>query len=307
MRTRAGFFMATTYTKPALTIDQQIALLESRGLTVRDKDQARHFLQFINYYRLSGYTICFEQIIDGKRNHQFKPETSFDDIIALYNFDRHLRILVMDAIERIEVAIRTQICLHMAVTHDDGHWYLRRELFKPGFNYNAFITKCTTEQKNSREKFVQHYRSSYSHPETVPAWMITELLSMGTWSTVYKNLANRSDKKNVSDVFKLSPVDLESWLHALTYIRNLCAHHARLWNRHFTIKPKSSPQYAQYMTPNTTFSAQAAIIHALLKIISPNSTWTTRLHKLLNNHPFINSTRMGFSSGWSDNQFWGIQ
>ncbi len=109
--------MTITYTKPALTVDQQITLLESRGLTVKDIDKAQHYLQFINYYRLSGYSICFEQLDNGKRSHQFNPGTTFDDILALYNFDRHLRIHVMDAIERIEVAIRTQICLQMAVTH----------------------------------------------------------------------------------------------------------------------------------------------------------------------------------------------
>ncbi|TAK73121.1 MAG: Abi family protein, partial [Gammaproteobacteria bacterium] len=136
-----------------------------------------------------------------------------------------------------------------------------------------------------------------------PSWMNTELLPMGTWSTIYKNLANRSDKKRMSDIFKLSPVDLESWLHALTYIRNLCAHHSRLWNRHFTIRPKQIIEYIKYLTPNTTFAAQAAMIHVLLKIISPDSKWTARLYELFKNHPFINPTRMGFAIDWQDDGF----
>ncbi len=296
--------MSINYSKPVLTIAQQIDLLESRGLIVPDRDNARHYLQFINYYRLSGYTISFEQVIEGRRNHQFKTGTTFNNILELYNFDRHLRMLVMDAIERIEVAIRAQICLQMTVTYNDSHWHLKRELFKPEFNYDAFTKKCTEEQRNSKERFVLHYKNTYDIPELVPSWMTTELLPIGTWSTVYKNLANRSDKKRISDVLKLSPIDLESWLHALTYIRNLCAHHSRLWNRHFTIRPKQISPSMKYLTPNTTFAAQAAMMHALLKIISPDSKWTDRLLELLNNHSFINPIRMGFTSNWQDDIFW---
>lgn len=299
--------MTIHYSKPALTLEQQISLLESRGLNIPNRDKARHYLQFINYYRLSGYTVSFEQIIDGKRNHQIKHGTTIDNIIELYNFDRHLRMLVMDAIERIEVAIRTQICLHMAITYDDGHWQLKRELFKPEFNYQAFLKKCAQEQQNSKERFVVHYKNTYASPPLLPSWMITELLPMGTWSVIYKNLANRSDKKRISDNFKLSPVDLESWLHALTYIRNLCAHHSRFWNRHFTIRPKQINEYTKYLTPNTTFAAQAAMIHLLLKIISPDSKWTAKIYDLIKSHAFIDPARMGFMTDWQNDGFWEVK
>lgn len=308
MRTRAGFlFMPNPYNKPALTIDQQIDLLNSRGLNIPDRDKARHYLQFINYYRLSGYTISFEQIIGEKRSHHFRPGTTFDNILDLYNFDRHLRMLVMDAIERIEVALRTQICLHMAVNYNNGHWHLDQKIFKPEFNFNAFIRKCTEEQKSSKERFVLHYKNTYDSPDLVPSWMITELLPIGTWSLIYKNLSNRVDKKRISDNLKLSPVVLESWLHALTYIRNLCAHHSRLWNRHFTIRPKQIYEYIKYFTPNNTFAAQAAMMHILLIVISPYSNWTSKLYQLIHDHTFINPSRMGFAIQWQKEEFWGVQ
>src|SRR5262249_54790259 len=152
-----------------------------------------------------------------------------------------------------------------AVTYKDSHWHLRSDLFKPEFKHKTFIKKCSEEQRNSKERFVLHYKNTYSHPDILPSWMIIELLPIGTWSTIYKNLENRSDKKSISDIFKLSPIELESWLHAITYIRNLCAHHSRLWNRHFTIRPKQVNQYIQYLTPNTNFAAQAAMMHVLLE------------------------------------------
>lgn len=292
------------YIKPALTIDQQIDLLKSRGLIVPDKDNARHYLQFINYYRLSGYTISFEKIIDGKRNHQFKAGTTFDDILALYNFDRHLRMLVMDAIERIEVAVRTQICLVLATTYNDSHWHLKRDLFNPEFKYYSLLSKCEIEQQRSKEPFARHYKKTYSSPTLLPAWMMTEVLSMGTWSQMYENLANRNDRKKISDAFKLPIMEFESWLHCLTYIRNLCAHHSRLWNRQFTITPKQLKPHNKYFTPNTTFAAQAAMMHLLLNVISPENKWTDRLHDMIQNHAFINPIKMGFSIDWKKDEFW---
>jgi abortive infection bacteriophage resistance protein len=299
--------MAANYNKPVLTLDQQINLLESRGLSIPDRNKARHYLQFINYYRFSGYTISFEQVINGKRNHQFKPGATFDNILNLYNFDRHLRMLVMDAIERIEVAVRTQICYVLATTYNDSHWHLRRDLFHPAFKYYMLLSKCEMEQFRSKEPFALHYKKTYDLPALLAGWMMTELLSMGTWSQMYENLINRSDRKQISDAFKLPSMEFESWLHSLTYIRNLCAHHSRLWNRQFTITPKQLKNYRKYFAPNTTFAAQAAMIHLLLNVISPDSAWTTQLFNLIKNHSFINPTRMGFTTDWQDDKFWGIK
>jgi len=296
--------MSEIYTKPPLSISEQVELLDSRGLIIGNKAKAEHYLSFISYYRLSGYAIAFEKINQGKREHQFKPGTTFEDILYLYNFDRLLRLLVMDAIERIEVAVRTQICLKLALIYQDSHWYMRDEIFTPTFNFEKFLGECRAEFAKSKEVFVRHYRSVYYSPELPPSWMIIELLSLGTWSHLYKNLANRRDKKQVSDVFELSPVELESWLHALTYIRNLCAHHARLWNRHFTITPTPKLKYRSYLMPGHTFATQAAMIHIMLNIITPNSGWVTRLIELLAKHPNINLIQIGFLKDWHQDAFW---
>jgi abortive infection bacteriophage resistance protein len=309
MRTRAGFlFMANNhYNKKALTIEEQISLLKSRGLAFSDEKQATHFLSYISYYRFSGYTISFEEKNQtSDRSHKFKPAVDFNDVLKLYDFDRHLRILVMDAIERIEVAIRTQICLQMSTRYNDSHWHLNQDVFKPEFRHAQFIEKCRIEQSSSNELFVRHYKLKYSVPDEIPSWMAVELLPLGTWSLVYKHLKERADKKAISDNFKLSPVDLESWLHALTYIRNLCAHHSRLWNRNFTIKPSVIRPHQEHLNPNYTFAAQAAMLHILLNVISPDNKWTAKLSELLDSHDFINPHRMGFSATWKVNSFWNL-
>ena len=248
MRTSAGFFMPSIYVKPPLNVTEQIELLASRGLIFLDKDAATHHLQFINYYRLSGYTVSFEEPTSTKiRTHQFKAGTTFESVLGLYQFDSKLRAIVMSAIEKIEVGIRTQICLHMANTHQDSHWHLNSMLFKVEFAHDVFVRKCEIEQQSSKEHFVRHYLSMYDKPPLVPSWMIIELLPMGSWSVVYKHLRHSTDRKLISRTFGLSPQNLESWLHVLTYIRNLCAHHSRLWNRHFTLRPAQVEKYKSYI------------------------------------------------------------
>jgi len=91
------------YTKPPLSIEQQIELLKSRGLEIPDHEQAAHYLYHLNYYRLSGYMLPFQEGTE----HHFQAGTTFEHVLNLYLFDRKLRLLLMDAIERIEVSVRT--------------------------------------------------------------------------------------------------------------------------------------------------------------------------------------------------------
>ena len=162
-----------------------------------------------------------------------------------------------------------------------------------------FINECTIKQANSHEVFIRHYKKNYSAPILPPSWMLIELLSFGAWSKLYKNLNKRSDRKHISDMFSISPTELISWLHCITYIRNLCAHHARLWNRHFTFRPQIVEKYKKFMTPNHTFCAQATMLNALLHVISPDVSWVNSLRSLLFSNESINKSFMGFEKAGS--------
>ncbi|MBK9132460.1 MAG: Abi family protein [Gammaproteobacteria bacterium] len=117
--------------------------------------------------------------------------------------------------------------------------------------------------------------------------MVAEVLSIGTWSIVFTNLENRGDKKLISAPLPLSPWTIRSWLHAIAYLRNLCAHHSRLWNRRFTITPEVPKEYKPHMEPNTTFRAQAAMLHILMNVIASDFRRQHRLHELFQKHPDV--------------------
>lgn len=303
------------YRKPALTIDQQLDLLSSRGLIIPDRDKARHYLIHIGYYRLSGYFLTFLQDSPGAPRHSFKPGVTFKDVLNIYIFDRELRLLVMDAIERIEVAFRACITNTMGQLHGP-HWYLETSHFTRQFRHAELLDKIrhetyhpavTPERNHSRrELFINHYYQTYYQPELPPCWMVFEIMSLGTLSNIYASLVSREMQKAICSPFGINHLVMESWLHTLTYLRNLCAHHARLWNRRFSIKPKIMKNYQRQMECNDTFYAQAAMLYVLMYIIADGSKWQRRLADLLEKHPGIDIRAMGFPEDWRMDPFWRL-
>lgn len=296
----AGFFMAPLqiFNKPALTIPEQIAILKNRNLIIEDEHKAAHHLKYIGYYRLSGYLYPFRRPDDS-----FMPGTSFEQVFDHYVFDRKLRLMTFDAIERIEIALRS--CVTNVVGSKHGaQWFTNASLFTQPNQYKAItqaIDKVTQAplqgRPDKRDLFIQHYYASYSSPPYPPSWMVLETLSIGTVSLMLKYL--RLDlRKDIALLFGIDEKVLVSWIHALVYTRNLCAHHSRLWNRVFTIKPLAMQQYYNIMLPNNKFYAQALIIELLLKKIAPNSSWEQKLCALFAEHTQVNTLAMGFSPQW---------
>lgn len=310
-----AFMNIKVFDKPPLTLTEQIKLLQSRGLIIPNKQAAIHHLQFISYYRFSGYGLEFEEMDSNTRTHRYKQGTTFEHILNCYIFDRKLRLLLIDAIEQIEVAIRTVIMNELALRHG-SHWYTKKELFLSKYNHADLISAIQKEtfytadvgsaQHKKRERFIQYYYTNYSEPKLPPIWMVTEVLSLGTWSILFANLINREDQKIICKPFGLNYVVMTSWLHSLTYLRNLCAHHSKLFSRNFTFKPLIAKQYAKQLANNTRFAAQATIIKILLDVISPKNHWGIHLFELIKSYPEIAPSKLGFQTNWFKDSFWGI-
>lgn len=301
------------FQKPPLTIEAQLKLLSSRGMVIQDIELARHYLKFISYYRFCGYAIEYEDVplVGEKRYHS---GTTFEQVLDCYIFDRKLRLLVIDAIERIEVAIRTVINNELSMKYG-AHWYLNKDLFLKRLKHNELIQTIKREtlqeirspnQHKKRERFIQHYFDKYNHPELPPSWMIAEVLSLGAWSIIFSNLINREDQKIICRYFGVNYVVMTSWLRSLTYLRNLCAHHSKLWSRKFTLKPLVASSYKPLLKNNSRLVAQAAILKIFLDVVSPDSNWIEHLHQLIAKHPKIDIQKMGFERNWFDDDFWKV-
>lgn len=287
------------YTKPASTFDEQIELLRQRGLTIGDEQRVRHWLQRISYYRLSAYFLPF------KNGQNFRAGAEFNEIAGLYIFDRKLRLLVLDAIERIEVAIRTSI------TYEVGHEYgpfghTDSANFSPGLDHAKFMEELAVEETRAKETFVDHFRTKYTSEAHLPVWMATELLSFGTVSQLYKNLAP-GIKQRIASEYGVNNQFLASWLHALNYLRNVCAHHKRLWNREFRIRPRfptRSLAWPHNVPDNGRVYATFVVLRHMLKVVAPRSRWKDRLFELFDAHPDVHLASMGIPPDWRNRNTW---
>lgn len=296
------------FIKPAINIDAQIALLKQRGLKIADDKLARHYLQFVGYYRLAGYALPLQVNYNADGTHRFLDGTTFDDVLDLYVFDRKLRLAIMDAIERIEVAVRALLSQTMSELHGP-HWFMEAKHFVPSFQHDKFIKHVKNDIGHDkaraalRQAFIRHYYDKYDDPTLPPSWMIFETLSFGTVSLTFKNLT-RKNQRLIAKAFCLDGSVLSSWLHALSYVRNLAAHHQRLWNRVYTIKPIAAKHLATDLQDTTRFYAQAVTIETLLRVVAPENRWAERLADLLTQHPNVRLDRLGFPKEWQQRVAW---
>ncbi|MBN8521461.1 MAG: Abi family protein [Alphaproteobacteria bacterium] len=299
------------FDKKASTLDKQIALLSQRGLVIKDEPKARHYLTNIGYYHLSGYMTHFQHCDRTDSHHQFFPGTTFDQILDVYTFDRKLRLLIMDAVERIEIAVKSAMINDLCVLYGP-HWYMNKNHFTDGFKYDGFLQSIQKDidHGKGRDKIknasIRHYYETYDAPAMPPLWMVFEVLSFGTVSLMFGWLPH-ADQKRLSGQFNLGVPVLKSWLHATTIIRNLCAHHSRLWNRIFTFKPLIPKGMEADFTPNTLFYAQALMLNVLMHSVSPESRWTEKLKDLLDEYPAIPKEKMGFPENWHNLPVWKVE
>lgn len=296
------------FTKPPLAFDDQAELLAKRGM-VGDLQLMSERLSSVNYYRLSGYWYPFRDLDDS-----FKAGTTFERVWNRYVFDRRFRLLVMDAVERIEVAVRCQISYHLAFAYGAfGYATDPKALPKlQGEKRQKFLERVNEEVGRSREVFVDHFKTKYgdTHDEP-PIWMATEVMSFGSIITLFRGCP-KSIKNAVASTFGMPPEVLDSWLLTINAIRNICAHHSRLWNRVLGVKPMipRMSEYPDWHTPariaNDRIFGVLTICNYCLSRIAPQSCWSTRLQALIEEFPDVPLREMGFPDDWHRSPIWNV-
>jgi abortive infection bacteriophage resistance protein len=220
--------------KPAKSLDDQIGLMSSRGLTVQDATSAKKILHNLNYYRLSGYMREF-QINPSRGNNKFHPGTDFDEIIAIYHFDQRLRDVLGTGLSLVEVAFRSRLAYAMAMAiGPDGYLDERHFSRSQGKNSDDSVAFIEAEIKRSKEKFVAHHRDRLN--EDFPIWVAVETLSFGTISKLHSSIKDPKLRSVTAKTFDLAPAKFPDLIHHMSYFRNLCSHHSRLWNREMTVR-----------------------------------------------------------------------
>lgn len=295
------------YNKPPLSFADQAQRLIDRGMHVEDTGWLIECLSAVSYYRLSAYWHTFKST-----NDHFLSGTTFEEVWRRYVFDRRLRLLVMDAVERVEVAIlRTRMVEHFTLKHGPfGYRHLSsfHQRCRPVV-HRRLIDECDAAFQRSSEVFVEHFRIKYSTEPHPPLWMMAEVMTYGQLFTMYRQLQTR-EQKAIAHAFELHAPVLESWLHTLNYIRNAVAHHARLWNRQLPIRPQipSKRHRPEFYHPqpigNDRIFGVLSLLRYLLSRVAPQSQWSQRLFNLMAEFHDIPQASMGFPPNWKRHALW---
>ncbi|MCK5367654.1 MAG: Abi family protein [Cyclobacteriaceae bacterium] len=296
------------YDKQATTISEQISLLSERGLIIDDEEFATHHLSHKSYYRLAGYWWPMQA---DKENHHFKPNSKFRDVIALYEFDHELRMLLFDVIEKIEISLRTKLIFHLS--HAYGPWWFQNdELF---IDITAMVNTLYVIQEEvgrSKDVFIKEHKKKYKDDKRFPpAWKTLELTSLGNLSKLYGNLKNTIKKKDTiaKEYGAVNHTYLPSWLQSIAQIRNYCAHHSRLWNKNLPGNPKLLPNPPNSWVNDVPKQFQKLYVHMclmkyLLNVIQPENQFTTRLSSLFTNYPNVDPNALGMKDNWIKEPLW---
>jgi abortive infection bacteriophage resistance protein len=319
----------TSYAKPYKTIAEQIALLESRGLVISDRAKATACLERIGYYRLSAYWFPFRETRPGPPDpvsgrptieylDQFKPSASLLDAMALYVFDKKLRMLVMDAAERVEVGLRVDVAL-LASKRDP--WAHRKPAevnarfanAQPPMCHSEWLRRHDENEQKSKEEFAVHFRNKYGG--NMPLWMAIELWDFGMLSVFLSGMKD-ADVTALANKYNLPRRDLlKTWVRSINYVRNISAHHKRLWNRPIVDQPQpprvgelpgldhlAADQHAQRRV-----YAVLVVLRWLLLRVNPASSWPQRLKAHMQTfpaNPYFSPKHAGFPDGWDALPYW---
>ncbi|MBA3879056.1 MAG: DNA-binding protein [Sphingobium sp.] len=295
------------YTKPAKSIPDQIALMQARGMIVGDIPIAERCLAHISYYRLRAYWLYYEAN-PADPSHALRPGTRFEDVLALYEFDRQLRLLLLDAIERIEVAARGSWAYRMAMQYG-SHGYLKPSLYKDRREFDRNFKSLVGDVDRSHDTFIKHYKAEYDDPVMPPVWMAAELISMGLLSKWQSGLALAADRKAIARPFGLDERVYLSFIHHLVTVRNVCAHHGRLWNKAFTVtpiipaRPINLAQSVSAAAPRQLYNC-LTICAFLLRQIGEGTDWRDRMRALIPANPTGDLAAMGCPPDWQARPVW---
>ncbi len=245
-------------------------------------------------------------------NHTFKPNSYFEDVIERYNFDKKLRLILFDAIEYIEIALRTKMIYHLSLNYG-GLWYLNSSLFDDSEIYENTIKELEKEFLRSQEIFIKDQRNRYPN-ENADAWKILEVASFGTLSKLYKNLKHQLPEKSLiaKEMGLNLNKELSSWLESIGYVRNIVAHHSRLLSRNMVKKPiehlknSSSNWFSINLLPVQT-KKPFLIISCMIYIcnnIEPNNDIKSKLLKLFEESENVPIYKLGFLNNWNKQPIW---
>lgn len=294
------------YNKIPISFEDQLNVLRSRGLIIRDEATALRELSIIGYFRLANYMRPMEA---DKQRHLFKPGSTFENAVDLYYFDKDLRALLFTAIQSIEIALRSRI-MHETAMKYGAFWLMDTGIVSNQHLAADNLQKIRKELDRSKEDFIIEHKSKYTAPDMPPVWKCLEVVTFGTLSKLFTNLSDNILKKQIARQFSLPQhIVLESWIKSFAALRNHIAHHSRIWNRNYPQVPQLPAKLKlPWINPLDSISPkiypQLCSLTYLQNVIHPGNNFVKKLKKLFTAHPNVDLRAMGFPTDWEEQPLW---
>lgn len=313
--------------KPWMSFADQLQQLKDRGLGVENDVAALDYLERIGYYRLSGYWYPLRKIDAAAslaqnkavRLDTFVAGSRFEDVVKLYVFDKKLRLLALDALERIEMAVRVDVA-HLLGKHDPrahenpaclhGNFSKRPIAYGPNkgkTEHEVWLEKYQHLLRRAHKApFVLHHQQEYG---AMPVWVAIEVWDFGLLSKMFAGM-RYADQQTIAAIYGAPDGQtFGKWLRSLNLIRNVAAHHSRLWNINVL---EQAPLVAGWDSrlSNARPLFYFCLMQQLMKVICPNSSWGSRFIKLLDEEfPNPANQRLtladfGAYEGWETGPMW---
>lgn len=290
--------------KDPKTFEEQLKILEDRNMNIEDYENAVNVLKTTNYYRLTAYALNF------KKDDNYDNKISFNEMYKLYRFDKRLRHLILEILESIEITLRTYMAYNLSIkygakAHENPNLFKDINLYNGyddiyGKHHKGLIEEIKTEiHNNCKEPFVKHHLKKYKG--NFPIWVIVEIFSFGMLSRTYANLNTAEQKEISKNCFNVNNQLLESWLNNLAYIRNICAHYGRLYNKTLAITPMLHSKYNKDNINLNRLFISVLSIKELTKHTSEWGTFKTNIEALIEEYiDVIDLKLIGFPPNWME-------
>lgn len=284
------------------SIDEQLEILRSRGLTIEDDDLAKEFLLKNNYYRISGYSLTL------RRNDVFSPSATFQNIVDIYSFDQEFRHILLLYIKMIEVHMKSIYAYEFSKIYGPLG-YLDEQNFTNPTRHRDIISKSEQQKKQRlpHEAYLKHFINDLQ--EDVPLWAYVDLLTISDISFLY-SISNQSIKDSVAQHFGLTMKRgsdiLARHMHSMTIIRNLCAHGSRIYNRLFEQKPSLNKKELSLLIRDTNGQVDNAHLYGFILVMkrmlskADFQAMKDSIVALTRKYPFVRMDYYGFRDDWID-------
>lgn len=296
------------YTKVHKTFEEQLQKLIERKLTISNEQYVLSKLEHINYYRLSAYFLPFQNKKDSTNPNEFLSNTTFEDIIKLYYFDTELRKIIFEAIEVIEIYLRTQIAYYHSQKYGAfGYLYIATLRGNYQTEFDELYQDIIKEKERSKEVFIKHFKDKYNSSD-LPIWSVVEIISFGSLSKLFMLLQEEEQNKVIAKMGNINKVVFFKWFKALSSVRNACAHHSRLWNKTLGVGfevPRNKPSFASLAnSTKKVFFALSVIEYILTCIGEDEIEFKDKIKQLLQKYPNVDIKAMGFVQNWEELEMW---